>query len=198
MFTVGVRTVWTLFYDHLNLLPERKLTSCSQMLVVSTWFFSSWNRKRRKAINASVTMNGPSERLGLLSTGTVAETRIERASWCEEDKPTKWLWRCWRKSYLLMMSFFGLWGGDPHLTLGQLNELVKWGEGELAPSSLRWVKWTHPGPAFRCLSVLFTGEGNWQQVWCGARCDINAAPLRCAGEKLMRSCRFTTCATSSE
>lgn len=58
------------------------------------------------------------------------------------------------------MSFFGLWGGDPHLTLGQLNEPVKWGEGELAPSSLRWVKWTHPGPVFRCLSVLFTGEGN--------------------------------------
>lgn len=43
------------------------------------------------------------------------------------------------------MSFFGLWGGDPHLALGQLNEPVKWGEGELAPSSLRWVKWTHPG-----------------------------------------------------
>lgn len=59
-----------------------------------------------------------------------------------------------------MMSFIWLWGGDPHLTLGQLNEREKWGEGELAPPSLRWVTWTHPGSEFRCLRVLFTGEAN--------------------------------------
>lgn len=145
MFTVGVRTVWTLFYDHLNLLPERKLTSCSQMLVVSTWFFSSWNRKRRKAINASVTMNGPCERLGLL---------FYRYSCRNQDRARIMVWR----------------GQTNKMTLKMLKEILSahdvilWALGWWPPPHTGAVKWACE-VGWRRISTLQSEVGEVDPPW---------------------------------